>query len=231
MNEELDEHEETEEQLRRGRGRPRTADQPAFPRDEVDRLLVFGEQVVSEDGKAIDTVYPTYQEIADRYGVAKSLIGSYARQANVQKRRERARLRLEARIEEKMIEAQAEAIALSKEDVLLLLDGFLAQFKQALEEGRVRHDSITDLNTVVRLKEFLMGGADSRKETHHHFSLELIQQRHREFQQGIVDVTPEMAGVQHEVLSPQTRKALEAGLERAEAPAANGAADDPSSLP
>lgn len=40
-----------------------------------------------------------------------------------------------------------------------------------------------------------MGGADSRKETHHHISLEWIQQRHREFQQGIVDVTPEMAGV------------------------------------
>ena len=77
----------------------------------------------------------------------------------------------------------------------MLLDGYLDQFKQALEEGSVRHDSSSDLNTVVRLKEFLMGGADSRKETHHHISLEWIQQRHREFQQGIVDVTPDMAGM------------------------------------
>ncbi len=43
----------------------------------------------------------------------------------------------------------------------------------------MRFDNPGDFNTMVRLKEFVMGGADSRQEIHASLSLEDIQARHQ----------------------------------------------------
>ncbi|MCA9241995.1 MAG: hypothetical protein KDA37_17410, partial [Planctomycetales bacterium] len=40
-------------------------------------------------------------------------------------------------------------------------------------------DNPGDFNTMVRLKEFILGGADSRQEIHAALSLEDIQARHQ----------------------------------------------------
>ena len=47
-------------------------------------------------------------------------------------------------------------------------------FEKALKEGRVRADSPADVNTLVRLRSFLQGGADSRAEVNHGLSLEVL---------------------------------------------------------
>ena len=70
-------------------------------------------------------------------------------------------------------------MALSKDDELRIIDTYLAGFEKALAEGRVRFDNPGDFNTMVRLKEFVMGGADSRQEIHASLSLEDIQARHQ----------------------------------------------------
>jgi len=70
-------------------------------------------------------------------------------------------------------------VALSKDDELRIIDTYLAGFEKALAEGRVRFDNPGDFNTMVRLKEFVMGGADSRQEIHASLSLEDIQARHQ----------------------------------------------------
>jgi hypothetical protein len=180
-------------------GRPRRADAPVIPYEELDRLLVFGEVVEDEDGRAT-TEYPSYRNLAERYGVAFSLIASYAKSHNVPRRREQAKLRIAHRTEEKIIEMRAETFALSKEDSVRIIDSYLANFEIALKEGRVRFDSPSDFNTMARLKEFLQGGADTRQEVNASVTLDALQERHAQWlrsgreassaERGIIDVTP-----------------------------------------
>ncbi|MBP7621680.1 MAG: hypothetical protein KA745_11980, partial [Gemmatimonadales bacterium] len=150
---------------------------PVIAQEELDRLLVFGEVVQTPEGAAT-TRYPTYRELADRYEVAVSYIAAYVKSHICLRRREDARTRLALRVEDKLIEKRAEAIAVGKDDVVRLIDEFLLGFEKALKEGRVRSDNPTDVNTFVRLKEFILGGADSRQELHAALSLESIQQRY-----------------------------------------------------
>ncbi len=163
------------------------------PYDEVDRLLVFGEVVQLEDG-GTTTHYPTYRELADRYGVAPSIIATYAKSRNCLRRREHARARIESRTESKLIELRSDALSIGKEDVVSLIDTYLMQFKQALSEGRVRADNPTDVNTLVRLREFVLGGADSRQDIRASLSLESIQERYARAQRAHYQRTPEQTG-------------------------------------
>lgn len=175
-------------------GRPRKAEAPLISYEELDRLLVFGEVVELESG-ATTTVYPTYRELAERYGVMLSIIAAYAKSRNCLRRREEAKTRIEVRTESKLIEKRAEALAVGKDDVVRMIDGYLLNFQKALEEGRVRTDNPTDVNTLVRLKEFVMGGADTRQELRATLSLEGIQQRYARMIRSREESTPEQTGV------------------------------------
>lgn len=179
-------------------GRPRKSEAPLISLEELDRLLVYGEVVQTEDG-ASTTRYPTYRELAERYDVALSYVSSYVKSHNCVRRRENAKTRVALRVDEKLIEKRAEAIAVGRDDVVRLIDEFLLGFEKALREGRVRSDNPTDVNTFVRLKEFIMGGADSRQELHAALSLDSIQQRYARMLKlqrdapeltGMVDATP-----------------------------------------
>jgi hypothetical protein len=86
---------------RRSPGRPRKAEAPLIPHEELDKLLVFGEAKVLENG-ATTTVYPTYRQLAERYGVAPSVIANYAKSRNCLKRRQQAATRVAVRTEEKL---------------------------------------------------------------------------------------------------------------------------------
>lgn len=169
----------------RGTGRPRKGEPPRVPYEEVDRLLVYGEVVTTEDGQGSKVVYPSYRELALRYGVSNSVIAKYARQHNCQHRRESARVKVAAKAEAKLAELRADAIALSRDDELRIIDAYLLGFKEAIAEGRVRFDNPTDFNTMARLKEFLQGGADSRQEVHAALSLEDLQSRHRQMMKEV----------------------------------------------
>jgi hypothetical protein len=177
---------------RRG-GRPRKSEGPRVPYEELDRILVFGEVVPCEDGNGTTVVYPSYREFAERYGVSNSVIAEYAKTHNVQRRRRDAQARIQAKAETKLVEMRATAIALSKDDELRIIDGYLSGFEKALGEGRVRFDNPADFNTMVRLKEFVMGNADSRQEINASLSLEVLQTRHRQMMRT-VDVSPAERG-------------------------------------
>jgi hypothetical protein len=187
---------ESENKPLRGRGRPKKQDMPNIDYNELDKLLVFGEvvPVPAENGGGTNVVFPSYRDLAERFGVVVSTIGDYAKKHDCLKRRERAKLRTQARVEEKLVERRAEAIAVSKEEEIEIIDSYLAGFKTALSEGRVRYDSPADYNTMARLKEFLLGGADSRQETHGVLSLEQLQVRHRQAQQMMEGASPAERG-------------------------------------
>ncbi len=165
----------------RGRGgRPRKGEGPRVPYEDLDRILVFGEVVPCEDGNGTTVYYPSYRELAERYGVSNSVIADYAKTHNIQRRRREAQARVQAKAEHKLVELRASAIALSKDDELRIIDGYIAGFEKAIAEGRVRFDNPADFNTMVRLKEFVLGNADSRQEIHAALSLESLQARHRQ---------------------------------------------------
>jgi hypothetical protein len=81
--------EATPPRSRRKPGRPRKAEAPLIPFEELDRLLVFGEVKQLDDGSST-TVYPTHRALAERYGVVPSVIASYAKSHNCTRRREEA---------------------------------------------------------------------------------------------------------------------------------------------
>jgi hypothetical protein len=160
-------------------GRPRKGEGPRLPYEEIDRVLVFGDVVPCDDGKNTTVVYPSYRDLGRRYGVSHSLIADYAKKHNCMRRREVAQARIEEKTDQKLVELRATARAMSKDDELRIIDSYLAGFEKALSEGRVRFDNPGDFNTMVRLKEFVQGGADSRQEVHAILSLEELQARHR----------------------------------------------------
>jgi len=166
-------------------GRPAKGDGPKVNYDELDRMLVLGELVNPPDGGEPAVVYPSYRELAKRYGVCHSVVADYAKKHDCLRRRDRARERLLAKTEEKLLELRAEAIAFSKEDAIATIDEYLITFREAVSQRRVRVDSPSDFNIMLRLKEFIMGGADSRQEIHAALSLEELQARHREMLKAV----------------------------------------------
>jgi hypothetical protein len=162
---------------RRRAGRPRRSEAPDFRIEDLDRLLVHGQVQLDESGNAV-TSYPSYRQLAERFGVSAAYIADYVTSHNCIKRRKAARVKLDEAIEQKLLERRANAIAVTKDDVIRMIDDFLLQFREAVQDGRVRSDNPADVNTLVRLKAFVLGGADSRQEVHAQLSLESIQQRH-----------------------------------------------------
>ncbi len=161
-------------------GRPRKAAAPRVPWDEVDRLLVFGESVPCADGASQTTRYPSYRELGERYGCASSVICDHSRKHNCLRRRAENEARTRAKADQKLVELRATSIAFAREDELRVIDAYLAAFEKALAEGRVRSDNPSDFNTMMRLKSFVLGGADSRQEVTASLSLESLQARHRQ---------------------------------------------------
>ncbi|NVJ27317.1 AT hook motif domain protein [Myxococcus sp. AM011] len=178
---------------KRKTGRPRKSEEPALPRQELDRALVFGDVKSLPDGSTM-TSYASYRELAERFGVATSLVANYAKEHNCLRRREEAKTRIATKADQQLIELRAKAIAVSKDDALKMIDGYLLGFEEALAEGRVRVDNPTDFNTMVRLKEFVQGGADSRQELHATFSLEGLQARHAQALRAARETTPAERG-------------------------------------
>jgi len=179
------------------------------PYEEVDRILVFGEVVPCEDGNGTTVCYPSYRELAERYGVSNSVIAEYAKSHNVQRRRKEAQTRIQVKAEQKLVEMRAKAIAVSKDDELRIIDAYLLGFAEALQDKRVRFDNAADFNTMVRLKEFVLGNADSRQEIHAALSLETLQDRHRRMMRTLDTTAEERGELENQVPgNGDTEKAL-----------------------
>jgi hypothetical protein len=177
-------------------GRPKKGEGPRISYQVLDRLLVMGEEVQTEGGQ-VAVAYPTYRAIARRFGVSHSLVSDYSKKHNCLGRRAVAETRVAEKVASKLVELRAHAIAVNREDTVKIIDEFLIEFDKALREGRVRVDNPSDFNLMVRLKEFILGGADSRQEIRGALSLEEIQKRHRELLEAIEyhDDPRETAGI------------------------------------
>lgn len=185
---------EHDEKSSRPRGRPRKADAPIVPWDEVDRLLVHGEVAKDAESGQQTTRFPSLAELGKRYGVSKNRVWQYASKHKCLERREHAQLGAQTRYDQKVTERRAEARALATADVVRVVDAYIVGFEQALGEGKVRFDSPADLDRLVRLKELLLGNADSRQEIQGGITLESIQARHLTARAQVDGLTPEVSG-------------------------------------
>ena len=118
----------------RRKGRPRKGDPPSVPYEEVDLILVHGEIVQTEDGKGSTVVYPSYRDLARRYGVSHSLIAQYSRKHDCLRRRKEAKARVAVKADQKLVEMRARALAVSKDDALQIIDSYLSGFGEAIAE-------------------------------------------------------------------------------------------------
>ena len=191
--------------LSKKKGRPRK-DCRQTDYNAIDTLLVLGEFRTSENDGEPRVFYPSQREIARRFGISHTQLSVYAKKHNCTQRRHFARQRLLAKTEEKLLELRAQAMAFSKEDALATIDHYLINFRKAVAEEPVRTDSPSDFNLMLRLKEFILGGADSRQEIHAALSLEAIQSRHQRMLRAAQQASAEERGEVLDVLRHQVEE-------------------------
>ena len=178
----------------RTNGRPRKSEQPRIPHAELDKILVHGEKILCEDGETTVVHYPSYRDLANRFNVSNSSIAEFSRRHNCLRRRTNAQREASSNADKKLVEFRATVLAMNKDDELRIIDKYLFKFEQALDEGRVRFDNPGDFNTMLRLKQFVQGGADSRQEVNASLSLEDIQSRHKRMMHDIENSTAKERG-------------------------------------
>jgi hypothetical protein len=84
--------------------------------------------------------------------------------------------------------------AISAAEAVAIVDDYIRRFREALDGGRVRADGASDFNTMMRLKAFLEGKADSRQEVHGMITLEDMQARHRALRAQLEALDPAVTG-------------------------------------
>ncbi len=170
-----------EEQVKRRVGRPRRGQEQTFPAEKVDQLLVHGEVIVEQDGKPGQIVYPSYRELARRFDISPSAVGWYAKKHDCLRRRIEAEKQRGIKVDENMIELRAQQLTYGREDMVRTIDKYLLQFESALDAGRVRVDDPADYNTMLRLRDHILGAEAERREIFPGVTLEDLQQSHQEY--------------------------------------------------
>lgn len=173
------------------RGRPRRGDRPPIAWDAIERGYVCGEVVRQLPDGSFERSYPSIRDLAAKFGVSRSLVGYHSRRHNWPEQR----LAFRDKVRTEIHQNEARTRALEASDALAVLDAYLAKFREAVESGRVRVDTISDFNVAVRLKQFLEGGADSRQEVRGGITLEEIQERHRRMREQLATMDDALAGV------------------------------------
>lgn len=173
-------------------GRPRKNSEPLVAWDMVDKLLVQGEKVESDKG--ITTEFPTFRQLAKRFNISHSSVARYAKLHNCLQRRRQVAKKAQDISDDQLARLRAEELTVTRDDILRILEIFFLKFEQALSEGRVRCDNPTDFNTMLRLREFVLGNSDSRTETVCNITLDKIEEKYKQLQKEWDASTPEMRG-------------------------------------
>ena len=191
-------------QVTRPRGRPKSADAPIIDWSSVDRSLVHGEAVVIDGGRTRTRRYPSLAELAERWNVTKTRMWQYAHKHKCFERRKEVQAREEVKYDHLITSRRAESRALEAKDVVEVVDEYIRGFRQNISQGKVRTDSPGDLDRMVRLKELMVGNADSRQELQGGLTLEAIQARHRVLRGQVSTLTSQVTGVEGTGLSARS---------------------------
>ena len=158
---------------RRKRGRPHRTEHAAFDERALDQLLVHGERVGGEASARVH--YPTYRELAERFGISKSLVGRYATEHNCLGRRRAAQLEEDVPLEveappeqvkaavnlDAALDALSSGEGITADRFTRMAETWARQIEEAMEEGRMRPD-VADLERLLRLIREVKAEPDER---------------------------------------------------------------------
>lgn len=146
----------------------------------LERLLVYGIRDSNASG-GLGWKYPTYEEIGAKLGMSKGYISQIVRKNNIVARREAVR-RERARIInpsgqdiDAILDDPSNMSGLTADQAVRVANNYIAKFGQALAENKVDVTNPIHFERMVRLRSFLKGDADSRRETKVVISMEDLQ--------------------------------------------------------
>lgn len=176
-------------------GRPKGGYDSAINWVEIEHAYIHGIQVDHDPDddslKVPERRWPTYRELAKQHGCSQALICQRSKRYQWITRRDAFRQKFIDELDAHL----AEDLATSTAAQVAILDRFTAVFSRNLYKDRVRADNIADLDKALRLREFLLGHADTRGETQHVISLDEMQKRHREAREKAAELDPAEAGL------------------------------------
>ena len=157
--------------------KPRSIEQ-ADRNAEIDRLLVEGEMIESDDGKQ-RRAYPLGKDIAQRIGVSNAWVSKYAKAHQCIERRRALVRAAQEQAQQKLAVMDSDRIAFDLDRQLSLCDSILEKYRDAIEQRGVGNVTAADINAMIRLRHFIGGNADSRVETQQQtVTLEMMQEAH-----------------------------------------------------
>ena len=149
-----------------------------LPREEIARLLVHGEPVV-EDG-ACTRRYPSQSELARRYNTYRQAIRRFWEDDNCEQRREDARLIYQRNLDQELVDLHVKHEVDQTKRQVSIIDRYVERFEANVDNLRV--DNVVDFDRLVRLRQTLTGGVESRTETRSTVvTLQAVQTAHQKF--------------------------------------------------
>ena len=123
-------------------GRPRKGWDPKLPYDEVYRLLVHGE---NKDGQI---VYPSYRDIARRYGVSNATVSNFSKKHGCMNKRRDI-------VAGRMISGEMQEVGTARIDIVKMIDFWLVDFVAGINSERYSSDDF------IKMSEYRLELLDS----------------------------------------------------------------------
>lgn len=191
-------NEQPEQSRRPGRpGRPRGRFDARVDWAIIETEYIHGlAQDPTDAGATVGRHWPTFRELGARHDVSYSLVHRKAQRYGWAQRRDNTREAFTQALDAEM----AKAAAVSTVEQVQYLDEYIRTFGKNIKAGRVRADVINDYDKAARLREFLLGNADSRTENTHVLTLDAMQARFKDRQverlaEGDAHAAAALAGV------------------------------------
>lgn len=156
----------------------------------AEEEYICGEKFDRRQDGSFLRLYPSVERVALKYGIPPKILAKIA----VNKEWDHQRDRFALAVKDELRSMQAKVKAIQQQEMVDSIDGYIRKCFKAIEGGDFRFDSINDLDKAIRLREFVLGKADSKTEHTHLLSLAEIQARHRAALQESVDLS-EATGV------------------------------------
>jgi hypothetical protein len=180
---------------KRRRGRPKGRSDPSIPWEEIELAFIHGIAIdhdpESESLEVPNRKWPTFAEVGKRFGCSASLVHRRAHRYNWIERRDAFKQRFTDQLDAEL----AKDLATTTAEQVAIIDRFTRQFSRNLEQKRVRADNVGDLDKALRLREFLLGHADTRTETEHVITLDEMQTRHMQARERALQLDPRETGM------------------------------------
>ncbi len=170
---------------------PRHADELSrIDWEAIETEYVWGDTLGQREDGTFLRKYPTFKQLAKKYGLATATVHYHAKRGKWADRRLAVIAKTKAAFDEELAKARGRESA----NVVDTLDRWIKKFDANLTADKIPADTVSDLNTVVRLRSFVLGGGDSRTEARVLVTLDMLHDRHAKQRGRIIEAHGEVAG-------------------------------------